>query len=814
MPSYEPTPRRFSVISVSQTASRRNSIDDPARQSLVQNHAVDPSQETSVDLSAVLKQLQHVEHDEQRQRGRSVGPRAVWGQVREEATASAIRAPSARRERNSSPSTKERISLWEEKGRSLSRHGAAEREKSRGRSRSRVLFESATAGNRVSVVPEIPELTAAFKKFENGEKMGTEDRNASTEQTARPQTPTRTDRGAFLTPETTPKQNQQTTTDPSSRSDHWDSDAEQEIRAKLRTPSPSTRVPKSLGLPLTPDATPQRKQRDEVPPNHTKANVTQNNPDQTVWQEGSKLQKAQEHQPEQYHQVWKISPYEPETPRPKRSSQHPEVSTGFRGNPLQQLALSQFSEATSYQHPSPSPSPYPYYNTNRHQGNGDWVVNIPPAPATTYAPPTHIPDRPKKPKRNLTEVEGRYTSRSAPKYHEWDAPPVIERALHAASVGVVKGLELPVELYRGFRDVYYPPPNRPDIIKAYPVRKRLPIRIFFPSHHDLTSPALLPTIFTIHGGAFTVGSPADDDAWNRTFSDSYTILVIALNYSKAPWAPFPGPLADVEALYHAVLNDESLPIDRMRTALSGFDAGANLALGLSQLPSVKTGRDPNVHRFPPPYFHETSHPRSNPPPAAVIPICGILDFTVSVAQKARTRPYKKQLRGPRGWGPGLDWMARLLSSSAWSYIPYGHDAADPLLSPVYAPRGELPPHVFVIAAELNCLAHESWRAACQWAGYRAVPDREEVVGRKAPSLWKGCLDDGRTDTGGRFGWTEQGQGESTKWLLVPDVVHGFDSAGWRNKYLWGDEEAKMDAEMKTIAYQREMAEWLWNVVWR
>lgn len=56
--------------------------------------------------------------------------------------------------------------------------------------------------------------------------------------------------------------------------------------------------------------------------------------------------------------------------------------------------------------------------------------------------------------------------------------------------------------------------------------------------------------------------------------------------------------------------------------------------------------------------------------------------------------------------------------------------------------------------------------------------------------------------------------EGTRWLLVPDVVQGFDSAAWRNKYLWGDEEARMDAEMKTVAYQREVGEWLRGVVWR
>ena len=63
--------------------------------------------------------------------------------------------------------------------------------------------------------------------------------------------------------------------------------------------------------------------------------------------------------------------------------------------------------------------------------------------------------------------------------------------------------------------------------------------IFFPTHYDLTSPALLPTLFTLHGGGFTVGYASDDDKWNRTFADTYTILVIALNYSKAPWAAFP-----------------------------------------------------------------------------------------------------------------------------------------------------------------------------------------------------------------------------------------------------------------------------------
>ncbi|KAK0636438.1 Alpha/Beta hydrolase protein [Bombardia bombarda] len=534
-----------------------------------------------------------------------------------------------------------------------------------------------------------------------------------------------------------------------------------------------------------------------------------------------------------YHEVWRITDYAPEFPLPSRPYNQPLLASStsaqprFDGSPLKEPPRSQLSrEASIYKLQDQSQTNSYSAQTPSESSNGDWVVNILSSPSEAYVPGDHRSPSSRTRSRSRTGGRynrGRYPSHGRPGRQEWDAPPVIERAFHAASVGMIQGLTVPMGLYRGLRDIYYPPPERPDIIKAYPIRRRLPVRIFFPSHYDLTSPTLLPTLFTLHGGGFTVGHASDDDNWNRTFSDAFTVLVISLNYSKAPWAAaFPAPLLDAEALYHAVLNDESLPIDRMRTVLSGFDAGANLALALAQLPSVRTGYDPHSYSQNNNNYHNTcdnttsntpryTHPytassrssrgsssssstqppppppplRSHPPPAAVISICGILDFSTPPSTKARTRPYKRQLRGPRGWGPGLDWMARLLPSSAWSYIPYGHDTADPLLSPAYAARADLPPHVFVIAAELDCLAHESWRAACSWAGNRVVPDGGAVVGRRAVG----------------------------RWLLVPDVVHGFDSAGWRNKYLWGDEEARMDAEMKTLAYQREVAEWLWGTVW-
>ncbi|KXX74822.1 Arylacetamide deacetylase [Madurella mycetomatis] len=966
MPNYEPTPRRFSVISVSRSASRRNSIDDIARPNLAPATPGLPPASSPIDLASALKQLQHVETEGEAERGRA--RHTGLGRAHD----GAVAAPSARRE--SSASTRDRIAMWEERSRSQSKG----RSKSRGR--------DVGPRSRISVVPEIPELSAAFAAFREEEDsttgasgrkpeetqvtaLGTiqgasdemkspvsterinqpgqevlertrltvasvikdEDDRGTKDQAQRskdsqdesaeapqliktepedpgiekaepadvhqPHTPIYVVPEHPRTPETAPQTPQSNRTGEAPRDPSPTGGGPPTLWKVPRTPSPvpdAVRAARGAVMPITPEATPEQlvkrqwpnfaadeerafrlegsrciesepeegyiavlqsqkqpkdlpqKSSTTLPPNqnyHPSAELL--NEDQV--NQGSRLRKSKSNSrpaspsaildkssdgdgvQTRYHNVWRINSYQPDFPLPPRPSNGTNIrspgDTRFDGDPLQGLPRSRLTiEAVSRDHID-GPNPYP---CAREADTNDWVVNMPPSPLAAYAP-TEQRVRPpprSRSRNNQMQNGGRYMSRSDIRRHEWDAPPVIERALHAASVSMIQGLNVPVELYRGIRDTYYPPPGRPNIIKAYPIRRRLPVRIFFPSHHDLTSPALLPTLFTVHGGAFTFGSPADDDNWNRAFSDTYTVLIISLNYAKSPWAAFPSPLLDLEALYHAVLNDESLPIDRMRTALAGFDAGANLALALCQLPSVKSGRDPHPHPSPPPHTasNSTLDPattvRSNPPPAGVVAVCGILDFTAPVADKLGARPYKRSLRAPRGWGPGLDWMGRLLPSSAWSYIPYGHDASDPLLSPAYAERKDLPPHVFVVAAELDCLANESWRAVSKWAGRgkRVVPGRREPVGRREVSLWRGCLDDGRGEDRERFAWEEVYEGDgmvgSTKWLLVPDVVHGFDSAGWRGKYLWADEIARMDAEMKTIAYQREVAEWLWRTVWR
>ena len=64
----------------------------------------------------------------------------------------------------------------------------------------------------------------------------------------------------------------------------------------------------------------------------------------------------------------------------------------------------------------------------------------------------------------------------------------------------------------------------------------------------------------------------------------------------------------------------------------------------------------------------------------------------------------------------------------------------------------------------------------------------------------------------RFGFEDGGKEGGVKWLLVPDVVHGFDNEHIRA--MVRGREATEDAVVKTELYVDEMARWLKQVVWR
>lgn len=311
--------------------------------------------------------------------------------------------------------------------------------------------------------------------------------------------------------------------------------------------------------------------------------------------------------------------------------------------------------------------------------------------------------------------------------------------------------------------------------------------MFLPQSYDIASGVILPVLFTIHGGGFSMGSATDDDRWNRLMADSQNIMVVGLNHSKAPLAPYPTSIHDLEAVILAVISDMTLPIDRTRTAIGGSFSGATLAFAVVQLPSIK---------------QQVAF-------KAVFSSCGILELGIPATVKAGTRPYKPNLSPARS--AMTDSLTNALPSMQWSYTPAGTNMTDPLYAPFYARASALPPHVCLVAAELDLLAHDSWQMACRLAG-RRVPGIDEPVGRQREGARhnleltdeKFAFENVTRQTGGGRG--------SIKWLLVPDALHGFDLR--TPDALIGDDETREDANEKTRKVVAQLGQWLRDTVWK
>ncbi|KAJ5951323.1 Alpha/beta hydrolase fold-3 [Penicillium vulpinum] len=276
----------------------------------------------------------------------------------------------------------------------------------------------------------------------------------------------------------------------------------------------------------------------------------------------------------------------------------------------------------------------------------------------------------------------------------------------------------------------------------------LETRIFYPRSYNPAQRQLLPLYLNIHGGGFVLCDATIDDSFCSAWANRTAMLVVSLNYRKAPLHPFPTATFDVAEVAKCVLADGSLPIDHSRIAIGGFSAGGNLALSASQFPGLRGLIKAAVIYYP------------------------IVDFGHPPNEKLDSRPYKD---GPKD----------TLEKTSWwldgGYVSVGQNRRDPLLSPVYAAKEELPPLIYMIGAQWDMLRLETQQMIHGLAGLgdKVGVEQEEdfEVGRYKWTLARGCphgfthASPGRKKGGNsRRKKKEVAQGINEEWLKKSEVL--------------------------------------------
>ena len=290
-----------------------------------------------------------------------------------------------------------------------------------------------------------------------------------------------------------------------------------------------------------------------------------------------------------------------------------------------------------------------------------------------------------------------------------------------------------LRFFRFFKPM--PPSTQPTLTRTYPIRPSIINRVFIPRSYESGNKPL-PLYISIHGGGFALCDPQVDDEFASGFANKYGICVVSIGYRLAPLHRFPSQVFDCAAIAQAVIEDESIPIDRQKVILGGFSAGGNLSFAISQLPSLK-GKI-----------------------AAIVSFYPIVDFTRSTEQMMKERPAT----------PGKqDLLENSSNWFGWGYVPTGTDRTNPLLSPILAKRADLPKKIYFIGAELDIL--------CKGAEDMAERLAELESGQKK-SLKS------------TVGWEKGG----IRWEKVMGWEHGFDHI--RAKGKREEERLKLTAEVR------------------
>jgi len=208
------------------------------------------------------------------------------------------------------------------------------------------------------------------------------------------------------------------------------------------------------------------------------------------------------------------------------------------------------------------------------------------------------------------------------------------------------------------------------------------------------------TVVHFHGGGYCVGSPAEARDWAARLSARAGCRVVLPEYRLAPEHPYPAAVDDAREVMSAALGDAA----PSTVVVSGDSAGGGLALGIAlTLPGLASP--------------------------------GSTDGTDGTARLAGCILLSPWLDLTADWTAVPELVRRdVVLSPAWleacarAYMPTG-DRAHPMVSPLYADLGGLPPLLIQCGTD-DLLAPDSERLAA-----RAEAAGVDVTYSRWPGMW-------------------------------------------------------------------------------
>jgi len=197
----------------------------------------------------------------------------------------------------------------------------------------------------------------------------------------------------------------------------------------------------------------------------------------------------------------------------------------------------------------------------------------------------------------------------------------------------------------------------------------------YPPSQKVEKDSLLPIHINLQGAGFCLYGRSADSQFCQQLADAAPCVVLDLDYSKAPEAPWPAAIEDTEALIEWLLVEgRGRGWDPSRISLGGFSSGGCIALVVAS--QAKGQHLRCVSAF---------YPSTN------------------LSQDAADKPNVKQGSD----SAGEEMPAFMRSFLYRCYVPVGQDKTDPRLSPFFASPAAFPPSITIVSLSGDRLGQES-----------------------------------------------------------------------------------------------------------